>query len=283
MSQEPNAEGKKRDSLPVLIGAGVGGAVVAALLFFLLSQVAEMIRGGSGGSHSAAITEDWILGSWEIVDGCGSWYRYQQFRREGGAIEHYASRDSLDNMEDGGWDVTGFDPATQTWSGPGWTLTASGDNLIVQHDSTCTWTRAGASSASPAAAPVMDASAIPAPPVAAGGRLTAAQVIERIGAIRATYYNEEFLSEFRSFFVPTYDQNGSNDIDTAAEVNAIPCEVLVRLHQRMHSDSSESGLVWTEGFAPGFTYVGYGVGINESMREPAYSRMLSCGVPDASR
>ena len=114
----------------------------------------------------------------------------------------------------------------------------------------------------------------------APANVDAAQTVQRIEAITKPGGSDEWDAEVRPLLLEAYDRNKSGSIDTAGEVNAIPCDVLRAMDRLIQPyDNNRSGLTWTYGFKPGkFDWVGGSLGFDKRMRNQAFQRMRLCGV-----
>lgn len=79
--------------------------------------------------------------------------------------------------------------------------------------------------------------------------------------------------------VSAFDADGSSRIDTAAEVAAIPCEVLAALDAAIRGGRGPaSSLRTTYGFPGGYLWIGGVLGLDEKVRSAADARLVGCGL-----
>ncbi len=79
-----------------------------------------------------------------------------------------------------------------------------------------------------------------------------------------------------TILVGAYDGNGTGTLDNAREVGAIPCDVWGALDAGVKSKYGY-GVRSIYGFEPGFTWLGYVIGITEPMRAKADAALVGCG------
>lgn len=116
-------------------------------------------------------------------------------------------------------------------------------------------------------------------PQRAPGR-SADAVIRDVRAIPHAGGSDKWDDAVKVILLAAYDSNKSGSIDTVAEVNAMPCDLLKVLDDIIKPfDNGRSALTWTYGFKPGnYTYLGQALGFAPPMRSPAFLHMQSCGV-----
>jgi hypothetical protein len=73
-----------------------------------------------------------------------------------------------------------------------------------------------------------------------------------------------------------FDADGSGDIDTVAELHAVPCMVWQAMDKRVRQRSSSSSLLVTYGFLPDLIYLGESLGVAQGLREIAQLRLEAC-------
>ena len=88
----------------------------------------------------------------------------------------------------------------------------------------------------------------------------------------------------KAIIVSNYDTSGGGTINSANEVNAIPCSVFQAIDTSLlNGGEYSSSFVAVYGFVPDYIWIGYAFGFDESVRSTAYSRASSClgGEPSA--
>ena len=79
--------------------------------------------------------------------------------------------------------------------------------------------------------------------------------------------------------VTLYDQDFSGEIDQASEVQAIHCDVLWAVNDKV-VEQLYSGLLVAYGFGSGFAWAGSLLGFNEAVRGLAEARIRECHIPE---
>ncbi len=77
--------------------------------------------------------------------------------------------------------------------------------------------------------------------------------------------------------VSAYDSDRSGSLDSPSEVRQITCDTWNALDQGVQQGWG-SGIRQVYGLHPDLTWVGYAIGLDESMRHPANDSALSCGL-----
>ena len=85
----------------------------------------------------------------------------------------------------------------------------------------------------------------------------------------------EWDNAVKPIMVGAYDTNSSGWIDTDGEARAVPCDVWKALDDGVKNKWSY-GLRTTYGFEPGYSWLGYMVGFDESVRTTAGSALKTC-------
>jgi len=76
--------------------------------------------------------------------------------------------------------------------------------------------------------------------------------------------------------IAAYDLNGSGSINNRAEVSAVPCATWQALDAGV-KEKWDYGLRTIYGFEAGYSWIGYAVGFDESVRSFADQQLVSCG------
>ncbi|MGD9828946.1 MAG: hypothetical protein AB7E70_20735 [Hyphomicrobiaceae bacterium] len=120
-----------------------------------------------------------------------------------------------------------------------------------------------------------------APPPASRDDRRSGSVADEIAAVQEKGGSSAWDKVVTGIMLRAFDRDGSKRIDSASELDRIDCATWRALDAGMKR-GGRTGMVVTYGFGPQFIYVGYAIGIHESQRSRAYSRMLACGVPDSA-
>jgi len=99
--------------------------------------------------------------------------------------------------------------------------------------------------------------------------------IRSIAAAPASDAWDQAVSEV---LLGSYDADGSGAIDVAAELESIPCEVLEAMNEAVERSEYEAPFWVVYGFDPDLFWVGYTVGIDESLRAAGLAHMDACGL-----
>lgn len=122
--------------------------------------------------------------------------------------------------------------------------------------------------------------AVPAPPpTAARPEPTPRGLPEAILAV-PNGGTDEWDDGIRPLLLQAYDRDRSGSIDTAAEVEKIPCQVWVALDRSMTAGGRYHDIRPIYGFEAGYGWVGSAIGFDESVRVPADAAMAACGLAE---
>lgn len=91
--------------------------------------------------------------------------------------------------------------------------------------------------------------------------------------------SSEWDAAVKPILVGAYDVNGSGVLDTATEIDAIPCDVWRTLDGAVRT-GWESSIRTIYGFDPDMIWVGYAIGIDETVRSEADTALSSCNIGD---
>ena len=102
-----------------------------------------------------------------------------------------------------------------------------------------------------------------------------------IKAIRGTNsHHDDWDAVVCRAMLDAYDADGSGELDSEAELVAIPCKVWRAIDSGVKSAWSGTGARAIYGFAAGYGWVGGSFGFSESLRASADKSMQTCGLKD---
>ena len=86
--------------------------------------------------------------------------------------------------------------------------------------------------------------------------------------------------EVKRLLLERHDGDRSGAIDSAAELDAIPCEVWVAIDAAIADAGRWRGLRRTYGFPEGYIWVGHVIGVAEKVRAEADAALDRCGIAE---
>ena len=109
----------------------------------------------------------------------------------------------------------------------------------------------------------------------ASGTVPASGVAQQILGRPEEGGSTEWDNAVKPILVAAYDADGSGLIDRDSETRSVPCDVWMALDDGVKQKWS-SGLRSTYGFEPGYSWLGYVIGFDESVRTTAASVLSAC-------
>lgn len=116
-------------------------------------------------------------------------------------------------------------------------------------------------------------------PSLAQGQPAAADVVQRIAALKTKGGSDAWDEEVEKILLAAFDTDKSGEIDKEDELAAIPCEVWDTLDKAIRAGGGkDASLVASYGIAPTGDWSGDSFGIDEKLRKPAVARLQVCGI-----
>lgn len=143
----------------------------------------------------------------------------------------------------------------------GWVGSALGFSLSLRDAAADAMTRCGITSAK-------------------AGTPTATTQVSAAAAIRAIGSGDQegWDERVKGALIAAYDRDGSGEIDSSTELSAVSCDTWTALDRSVRQGWSGSSVRVIYGFDDGYIWVGYALGIQESLRAASASALESCGV-----
>jgi hypothetical protein len=105
-----------------------------------------------------------------------------------------------------------------------------------------------------------------------------AEVVEAIAGIEAPPGTEVWDRAVAFELLLAYDRDRSGSLDRRREVDAIPCEVFVRIDTALAERSEYPGLYATYGFPADLVWLGHFLGFDRRVRVRAEEHLRACGL-----